>query len=415
MIQKIKGEIRYFNEMPRDMRILLMTNMIYALVLPVIEIFVSAYIMRSLDSSSAVILYQLTVFTGIPITFVLNGYLLRKFSVKGLYSLGMMLSGISISAMMFLKDITFVEVGVSGLLMGISYGFFWSNRDFLAIETTEDNNRNYYYGLETFFYTITGIAVPAVIGFLFVLTSNYQFFEGDPTAVYRVITVAVFLLTVLSSIVIHRGTFKNPKVDRILYFSFDKLWRKLLVLSSLKGLTQGYLVTVPAILILRLVGDEGTLSSVQSVSGIITAIVLYVLGRVSKPKHRIYIFSLGYVIFFIGALTHGLLFSSLGVIVFIMCKVLYQPLHDIAYFPIQMKVINYLSDLTKRSEFSYIVNHEFGLYVGRFLGLSLFIVLDYYISESFAIRYSLVVIGIIQMLSIPLARKIIQESKHEKA
>ncbi|UXX79360.1 MFS transporter [Reichenbachiella carrageenanivorans] len=415
MIKKIQGEIRFFNEMPRDMRILLMTNMIYALVLPIIEIFVSAYIMRSLNSSSAVILYQITVFTGIPITFVLNGFLLRKFSVKGLYSLGMILSGISISVMMFLKDITFVEVGISGLLMGISYGFFWSNRDFLAIETTEDNNRNYYYGLETFFYTITGIAVPAVIGFLFVLTSSYNLFDGDATAVYRVITIAVFLLTVLSSIVIHRGSFKNPKVDRIIYFRFDKLWRKLLVLASLKGMTQGYLVTVPAILILRLVGDESTLSSVQSISGIVTAIVLYVLGRISKPQHRIYIFSLGYVIFFVGALTHSLLFSSFGVIVFVMCKVLYQPLHDIAYFPIQMKVINYLSELTKRSEFSYIVNHEFGLYVGRFLGLSLFIVLDYYISESFAIRYSLVVIGIIQMLSIPLAKTIIQESKHEKA
>lgn len=415
MINKIKGEIRFFNEMPRDMRILLLTNLIYALVLPVIEIFVSAYIMRSLNSSTAVILYQMTVFTGIPITFILNGFLLRRFSVKGLYSLGMILSGISISAMMFLDDITMFEVGVSGLLMGISYGFFWSNRDFLAIETTEDSNRNYYYGLETFFYTITGITVPAAIGSLFVINANTHLFGEDPTSVYRVITMAVFLLTVISSIVIHRGDFKNPKVDRIIYFKFNQLWRKLLVLSSLKGLTQGYLVTVPAILILRLVGEEGALSSVQSISGVVTAIVLYILGRISKPQHRIYIFSLGYVIFFIGALTHGLLFSSFGVIVFIMCKVLYQPLHDIAYFPIQMKVINYLSDLTHRSEFSYIVNHEFGLYVGRFLGLTLFIVLDYFISESFAIRYSIVVIGIIQMLSIPLAKKIIQESKHEKA
>lgn len=415
MINKIKGEIIFFNTMPRNMRILLLTNLIYALVLPVIEIFVSAYIMRSMDSATAVILYQLTVFTGIPITFILNGYLLRKFSVKSLYSLGMILSGISISAMMFLKNLTMIDIGISGLLMGISYGFFWSNRDFLAIETTEDSNRNYYYGLETFFYTITGISVPAAIGFLFVINANSEFFGGDPTSVYRLITVGVFLLTVLSSMVIHKGNFKNPKVDKIIYFKFNQLWQKLLVLSSLKGLTQGYLVTVPAILILRLVGEEGTLSTVQSISGVVTAIVLYILGRVSKPEHRIYIFSLGYAIFLVGSLTHGLLFSSSGVFVFIMCKVLYQPLHDMGYFPIQMKVINYLSDWTKRSEFSYIVNHEFGLYVGRFLGLTLFIVLDYFISESFAIRYSLVVIGIIQMLSIPLAKKIIQESKHEKA
>ncbi|MEP0367514.1 MAG: MFS transporter [Cyclobacteriaceae bacterium] len=410
MIGRLQQELDYFKSMPRDMRVLLVTNMIYALVLPIIEIFVSAYIMRSLNSPRAVMIYQITVFTGIPITFVLNGFLLRRFSVKGLYSLGMLLSGVSISAMMFLPELNIFQVAISGLLMGISYGFFWSNRDFLAIETTEDENRNYYYGLETFFYTITGIAVPAGIGLVFVLTKQFGLLEGDAVGVYRLITVGVFALTILSSIVVHRGGFKNPKVDRILYFKFDKLWRKLLVLSSLKGLAQGYLVTVPAILIMKMVGDEGALSSVQSISGIITALLLYVLGRIAKPEHRIYIFSLGYVIFFVGALVHSVLFSAVGVVIFIMCKVLYQPLHDMAYFPIQMKVINFLCAKDGRSEFSYIVNHEFGLYIGRFIGLALFIALDAYISEVFAIRFSLVFIGVFQMLSIALANQIIKQT-----
>lgn len=410
MINRISKEVDHFKSMPRDMRVLLITNMIYAFVLPVIEVFVSAYIMRSLNSPKAVMIYQVTVFTGIPITFVINGFLLRKFSVKKLYSLGMLLSGISISVMMFLPELSIIEVAFSGLLMGISYGFFWSNRDFLAIETTEDSNRNYYYGLETFFYTITGIAVPALIGLTFVFSEQLVFLGKGTIGVYRMMTLGVFVLTVIASYVVHKGSFKNPKVDKILYFKFDKLWRKLLVLSSLKGLAQGYLVTVPAILIMKMVGEEGALSTVQSVSGIITAILLYVLGRITKPKHRIYIFAIGYVIFFIGALLHSLLFSALGVIIFIMCKVLYQPLHDMAYFPIQMKVINHLCAKNGKSEFSYIVNHEFGLYVGRFSGLALFIGLDAFISEVFAVRYSLVLIGVFQMLSIFLAKRIINQT-----
>ena len=44
--------------------------------------------------------------------------------------------------------------------MGMSFGLFWANRDFLALSTTNDDNRNYYYGLETFFYTNTYVVVP---------------------------------------------------------------------------------------------------------------------------------------------------------------------------------------------------------------------------------------------------------------
>ena len=47
------------------------------------------------------------------------------------------------------------------------------------------------------------------------------------------------------------------------------------MLAGLKGLAQGYLVTAPAILIMTLVGNEGSLGLVQGVSGIATAVLLY--------------------------------------------------------------------------------------------------------------------------------------------
>lgn len=414
LLKKLTAEYGYFLSIPRNMRILLITNMIYAFVLPVIEVFTSAYILRSLGDVKIVALYQLMVFTGIPITFFINGFLLNRFRVASLYSLGMLLSGVSISLMMTIENISINGIVISGFLLGISYGFFWANRDFLALNTTTDQNRNYYYGLETFFYTMTAIIVPAVIGGYFAFAKGHNWFNGDMTKGYRYMTVVVFILTLFSSFVIHKGKYKNPVLKKFVYFRFDRLWNKMLVLSSLKGLTQGYLVTLPAILVLRIIGDEGSLGLVQSISGIITAIVLYVLGRVTKPKHRIYIFSAGYIIFLIGALFNGILFSTLGVLVFVLCKVIYQPLHDIAYFPIQMRVINLLSGKNKRSEFAYIFNHEFGLFAGRILGLVLFIFLAYHISEMVALRYSLVVIGGVQLLSIPLARNIIACSYAEE-
>ncbi|HYG18125.1 MAG TPA: hypothetical protein VD816_04315 [Ohtaekwangia sp.] len=410
LLKKPGEEYQYFLLMPREMRVLLITNMIYAFVLPVIEIFVGAYIMRSSNDPKIVAVYQLTVYTGIPITFLLNGYLLNRIKISSLYSFGMLLSGLSMLVMMSLQNLSVAGVGIAGILMGCSFGFFWANRDLLALNTTNDNNRNYYYGLETFFYTITFILVPVVVGAFLSTSDSRGWFGGNMSSSYQVVTVVVFLLTILSSIVIHKERFQNPEKKKFLYFNFHSLWKKMMGLAVLKGLAQGYLVTAPAILIMRMVGNEGSLGLVQGVSGVATALMLYLLGRTTKPEHRIYIFSVGLVIFLLGTLVNGILFSAFGVMVFVLCKVLFQPLHDIAYFPIQMRVIDVVSRIEDRNEYAYIFNHEFGLYVGRFLGLGLFILLATYVSETFALKYSLIVIAVVQLASIPLARHIVKES-----
>lgn len=408
MANKLNTEYSFFLTMPWNMRVLLVTNMIYAFVLPVIEIFVGAYIMRSSDDPKIVAIYQLTVYTGIPITFLINGFLLNKFKVARLYSIGMLLSGLSMLLMMSLKTLSVSGVGIAGILMGCSFGLFWANRDFLALNNTVDTNRNYYYGLETFFYTLTAILVPFTIGSFLVFSGKQGWFGGDIGSAYKMVTIGVFALTILSSIVIHKGNYSNPALKKFIFFKYDILWYKMLVLALLKGLCQGYLTIAPAILIMRLVGDEGSLGLVQSISGLITALVIYILGRLTGPKHRIYIFTAGYIIFLVGALFNGLLYSAVGVMIFVLAKVLFQPLHDIAYFPIQMKVINVLSKKENRNEFAYIFNHEFGLYAGRFMGLILFVYLAFYVSESFALKYALIIVAVLQLLAIPLAQHIIR-------
>ena len=73
IFKALTSEIDFFKSHPRDMRTVLLTNMIYALVLPIVDIFVGAYIMRSSNDQTMVAVYQLAVYTGIPITFFING------------------------------------------------------------------------------------------------------------------------------------------------------------------------------------------------------------------------------------------------------------------------------------------------------------------------------------------------------
>jgi MFS transporter, YQGE family, putative transporter len=416
MIAKLTTEFRFFMSMPHNMRVLLITNMLYALVLPVVEIFMAAYIMRYFADTSYVAIFQVAMYTGIIITSLTNGFLLKNFKVAHLYSFGILLSGLSMVGMMFVKDISLFGLIVSGTLIGAASGFFWTNRYLMALNNTSDSNRNYFFGLESFFFTISNIGIPLAIGALLVSINGTHLFGIDFSIYsgYRIVTLIVFMITILACFSLARGKFENPVQKDFLYFRFNRLWNKQIVLAALKGLVQGFLVTAPAMLIMRYVGKEGSLGLIQGISGGLTAILIYLLGRIAKPQHRILIFGVGISIFLVGTLVNGYELSMMGVMVFVLCKVFFQPLHDLAYYPIMMKVIDVVSKHENRNQYAYILNHEFGLYAGRVIGLGLFIFLAFYVSETFALRYSLIIVAALQMLSIPLAKNIMKHSYQDK-
>ena len=408
MSNKLKIEIDHFKSQPRNFRILIFTNLVYAFVLPVIDTFVAAYIMRNTHGDiTKVVIYQLTIYTGIPLTFLLNGFLLKHFDIRKLYSAGMMLSGVSMIVMMSLHELNTLGIASAGMIMGLSFGFYWANRDCLALSITNDSNRNYYYGMETLFYTVISVIIPITIG-LFI---DSQISDAQKHTAYLTITGVVFLITVLASVVCFRGTFKNPGEKKYVFFKFHPLWYKLLTLASLKGLAQGFLVTAPAMLILKFFGNEGALGSATSIGAVIAAVIMYVLGRISKPSDRIKIFAAGLALFATGAAINGVLFSQVGVVIFILMLLIAKPLMDLAYFPIQFQVIDIVSKIEKRSEFAYILNHEAGLYVGRFSGAATFLLMARYGSADIALRYAVIIIGVLQLCSIFVAKNIIAQGK----
>ena len=411
MANKLIGEFAFFKSQPSNIRTLLVTNLLYAIILPIIEIFVGAYIMRSTGNSSFVVIYQLCMYVGVVATSILNGALLKIFKVNGLYSFGIIVSAVALMVMMFVENLDIFGLGISGFALGAATGFFWTNRYLLTLNSTNDSNRNYFFGVESFFFSLWNIVVPLVVGAFFATIDGKEIFGRvlNVNIGYQIITVIVFVIAIGACIALSKGKFENPKQKEFFYLRFHKLWYKLLSLAGLKGMVQGFLVTAPAILIMKMVGNESSLGLIQGIAGGATAIIVYVLGRISKPQHRMKIFGFGLFVFFIGTLSNGILFSAIGVIIFVLCKVLFQPLHDLAYFPTMMKAIDAVSAIEKRNEYAYILSHEVGLFIGRAFGMVLFIVLAYLFSETFALKYALIIVGVIQLLSLPLAKHIIKE------
>ena len=414
-MNRLLKECQVFMAQPKAMRILLIANVVYALVLPVIEIFMAAYVMRNSHDVSKVVTYQLAIYAGTPLAFLLNGFMLGRIGVQRLYAAGMLLSAVALLVMMSSNVITPEGIAVSGILMGTASGLFWANRGFLALSTTTDASRNYFYGFETFFSTISAVVVPAAIGWFIEATAQHGWSGGDRNHSYRVVAMCSLILTIIASIIINFGTYKNPPKTRFLYLHFDRLWHKMLGLASLKGLAQGYLVTAPAMLILLLVGQEGTLGLIQAAGGIASSFMVYAVGRLAKPEDRVRVLAVGLLLFAAGSIVNAVLFNATGVLIFMACLILGRPAMDVAYYPIQMLLTDAVSEIEQRNQYTYIFSHELGLFAGRLVGCGLFILLATYISQIVALKYALPLIAIVQLASIWVAKDVLESVSRARA
>ncbi len=408
-MRALSEELRHFNSHPKPMRVLLLTNMIYALVLPVIELFIGAYIIRNSTDFSLVMIFQLAQGAGIPLTFLLNAWLLRHVRITYLYSAGMILSGFSMGLMMLYTNLTVVGIIVTGFMMGLAYGLFWANRIFLALTSTTNQNRNYYYGIESFLFTVAYILMPLGAGYFIAATQKFGWFGQGVDTAYHILTGLVIALTFTASYMIQRTKFRNPQRSPFLYYKFHRLWNKMLFMATLKGVGQGFIVTAPVMLIMKLVGSEGSVGLIQSVGAGLSAVMLYILGRVSGPQHRVWIFTAGLLLFLFGAFVNMTLYSMAGVLVFVTCQVFARPLLDMAYFPIQLGVTECVSGKEKRNPFAYIFSHELGLFTGRVFGCGLFIIIARNMGEDIALRYALAAVAFVQVFAILIARSIMAD------
>ncbi len=400
---KIKGEVDYFLSFPKSFRYLLIANLCYAFVLPVIELFVGAYIVSTpgtdipMEERKAFInlylYYQMAVYTGIPLCFIINGYLLRKIKISRLYSFGLLLSGVSMSMMMRLGELSVPGVVGAGLVMGASYGFFWANRDYMSLNVTTDDTRNYYFSLDTISFTLTWIIIPVSVGFFIAFGPERGMYSRK--AAYIGVNVFVFLMSTFAIFLINKARYENPKGERLFYFIFQKLWNKMILLSITKGIMQGGIMIFPILLILSIIGGVEIFGVIVSVGQIISAITLYFIGRYTKPKHRLVIYIISIAFFTVAIGIHGTLFSALGVIIYNVMQYMAKPLHDVSYFPIEFRVIDVVSKIEGRNQFAYILNHEFTLYFGRVSVILIVLIAAYNLGIEFALRYALFLIVVI--------------------
>lgn len=398
------AEIRHFHILSIQERKLLFSIAIYNIIYPIFAIFINAFLWRQTHDLTLIAVYNILLYTGLPLGFYLNGLLLRRSSPNVLYFLGLALSGIIVAILIFLPTDHYDSVSIFGLINGIATGIFWANRNFLTLETTKSSDRIYFSSIESVTDIITSILVPVAIGFFIIYGSTVNLYT--PIVGYKMLSIIMLLIIVFIGKIIMSFTLQTTPTKQITLTKISKTWKLVRFLQLTEGLTDILRLFLPTIIILYLLGNEQTLGIFQSLLATIAALVLYIITRSLKTKYRVSMLTACFVLTVIGTFAFSKYYSSMtGIFIFFACLAIAMPLLWIATRSLTYDVID-KETKHKSNHFAYIFDMELYINLGRIIAITGFVFMLHFFSNETALRFLPLMLATLQICLIVTAQSI---------
>lgn len=419
MFSKIyQKELNAFNVFGADAKRLLAANLIYALAFPFIIIFGTAFVKRITggDNNLAVI-YNWGFFGGLIIGYYINGVLLKHklITIKSLFVLGILLTVIPLSILMFFGEDAGYFVIVYGLFVGIGNGIYWSCRNFLSMLVTQESNRNFFFSVEQFIIIFCNALIPLLFGTFILGSSTSEEFKMDA---YKYTSLVVIATNLIACMLVLKSNFKSPEITKFIYFKFGSLWNTQRFLTFCVGMVESGFMVLMTLLILTVAGDEAILGKIEFSTAIISIISIYIVGRITKPHHRGRIMLIGAAFLIIGGVTLALTINNqnifygsiavsfIGVIIMKISQVIADPMIHSAFRATYVTSCEKASLIEKRDSYSYIMDNEYFMNGGRIFGGVIFILITTSISSKIALQYTFIILALIQLMSAFLIHKL---------
>jgi YQGE family putative transporter len=407
VLRYFQKEIHLFRKLSAACRRLIISNFLYVLIMTCIQLVSSAYVYRQKEGDVLYnMVYWFGYYGGTTFGFFITGLLLRYIKVNYLYAVGIMLNACSFIPLLFISNPSVMELSLAGFAVGIGNGMYWSNRHYMTILSTHNSERNYYGGIDSSLFTIAQILSPILFG---VMVATDSAAAGANIGQYKILFVFLVALFVLAAFNIAKGKYQTVPLKRFIYLKYGSGWNRQRAINILEGIAEGGLFTIPPILILQLVGKEGALGTIDSISVALSTIPVYLMGRYAKPRHRIYVLALSLLSLFVGASILAATFSKMGATVFYAFTKLAYILNAFMYATIRLRSVDVSKQIEGRDEYAYIFDSELFTESGRLLTIVFFCIIYFHFSADIALRYVLLFVSVVQLCALLFVRKMKQE------
>jgi len=398
IISYIRKEIGYFKKLHSDAQRLVLSFFLYGVGTPLVSTFINAFIWKNSHDFMSVVLYNIGNWVMLPAIFFINGYLLQFIKMPFLFGAGLFLTALAPFILIMFSVNGYWSIFAIGALFGIGYGLYWANRNFYILRATKSEDRNYFFSLTFAIDTLTNMITPFVIGWFIVFGQQFA---------YQILALALFFFYILAGIVVlpltispsehSHGLLKNPK----------RKWKLIRFTTTGFCLQSGINYTLPSLIVLTLLGNEGILGTVSSLGSLLSAIVLYQIGKVALVHHRLHIFTVGVIILVMGALSFTFFPYGLGVIAYVVGTSISSNFNWIAYDSIVMDVVDEHTAFEKHNRYQYIFDNEVYINIGRIIGVGVFFIFYSLTSQMEALRFTPIFIAVTQIGALYLVRQIV--------
>ena len=398
----LQKEKKHFDLLHNQTQHLLVSIFLYALISPLFSLFVNAFLWRELQNFVTVALYNLAMYAVVPFGFYINGYLLKKYATNKLYLFGLLLEALATALLIFLTHITFLTVIIFGILQGFAISIYWANRNLLTLQTTKNDNRIYFSGIEITSSTITGIIIPFLIGNFIIFGTTISLYT--PLVAYKILAVIMLVVSIFIGIHILGMAPTKNSFSSLWIHNASKRWQRFRWYEVCVGFFSGTTAFIPTIIVLVFVGNENALGNIQSISAITAAIIVYYLAKKLHVQHRLHLVITSVIISILGALAFSLLFSPLGVYLFFISTVVSLPILWIPLSSLNYDLID--EDEQSNLHYAYVCDQEIYLNLGRVLAIAIFIILIFVFSKTISLRFVPLFYAGIQILFFFIARSL---------
>jgi YQGE family putative transporter len=282
-------------------------------------VFLNLYLWRLTHSLAINGTYNIIVYLMTPIAFAFGGWLIKKKDPMVTYRIG-----IGLIAVFYLVVILVSESLVQyyiwfAIFNGIASAFYWVAYVTLMYDVSTEQNRIRYLALNMIFFTVAGLAGPALAGLVIHLQEGLRGYTIVFAFAFLMFLVATLISLRIKMVRGHHTTY-YLKFTGILMRK-NRRWLKSLFGYLGQGLLQGTMLFLPNILLFKVMPREdivGYLGVIYSSLSIVTGICISKYARTDGSRLYLTLSTVGYMI---GA---SFLLGNINLITVILFMILYS-------------------------------------------------------------------------------------------
>jgi MFS transporter, YQGE family, putative transporter len=385
IIKKITGQ----EQITRDLVLLLCIGGFYALSVSLSNTFVNVYLWKQSGAFRDLALYNLSVVTLQPLTFIFAGKLAKKVDRIIVLRLGVSFLAIFFITVLLVGSHAHNYLILLGALLGIGYGFYWLAFNVLTFEITEPETRDFFNGFFGILTSMAGMIGPIAAGYIISSFANTRGY----TLIFS-ISLVLFIIAVILSFFLHR----RPADGNYLFLRilkerrYNQNWRLITNAHFFQGLREGTFVFVISVLVYITSKSELALGKFGFVNSLTSFIAYYVVSRLMKRKYRKKAILCG------GLLLYGAVFlivfhiSYPRLILYAITIAIAYPLLLVPYSSLTFDVIG-RSWKSAEMRIEYIVVRELFLNAGRIVSILSFLATVTFSEEKTGIPILMLILG----------------------